>query len=149
MERVTYFFYGTLMDAAVLARVSGMVVTAARLRPAVLEGYRRMRVADQHYPALAPAAGARVHGCVFRNAPPEAQRRIAAYEESTYDLRWEWVKGLGGIRTQALVFVAGPKMALSEEEWDYEDWCRRYRRPFLMGLDRWLKDREGRSAADV
>lgn len=140
MERVTYFFYGTLMDPAVASRVCGMAVTAARLRPATLEGYRRVHVADQHYPALTPAPGARIEGRLLRNVPEEVQRRIAAYEDKTYELKWEWVRGPGGIKTRALVFVAGPTMKLSDDEWDFEDWCRRHRRPFLMGLDRWTKE---------
>lgn len=50
------------------------------------------------------------------------------------------VKGVGGIKVQALAFVAGPKMQLTDEAWDFEDWCRRHRRPFLMGLDRLLRE---------
>ena len=142
MERVTYFFYGTLMDAAILSRVSGTAVTAARLRPAVLDGYRRVRVAGENYPALAASPGGRVEGCLFRNAVPEVQRRIAVYEEDTYEPRWEWVKGIGGIKTHALVFTAGPKMRLTDEERSFADWCRTHRRPFLMGLGRWMKDFE-------
>ena len=142
MERVTYFFYGTLMDPAVASRVTGMAVTAARLRTATLEGYRRGRVVDQTYPAITPLVDNRVEGRLFRNAPEEAQRRIAAYEEKTYVLKWEWVRGPGGIKTRALVFVAGPAMKLTDEDWDFEDWCRQHRRPFLMTLDRWTKEFE-------
>jgi hypothetical protein len=149
-ERVTFFFYGTLMDAAICARVTGMAVTAAKLRPATLDGYRRVRVAEQHYPAIVPAPGSRVTGCLLRNAPPEAQRRLALYEDDTYEAKWLRVSGVGGIKTTALAFVAGPRMQLTGEEWDYEAWRRRHRRPFLLGLDRWVRqtDKIGK-AADV
>jgi hypothetical protein len=50
------------------------------------------------------------------------------------------VRGISGIKTMALAFVAGPKMQLTDEIWDYEDWCRRHRRPFLMGLDRRVRE---------
>ena len=75
-ERLTFFFYGTLMDAAICARVTGMAVTAARLRPATLDDYKIVRVADQHYPTLVPSPGERVQGRLLRNVGPEAQRRF-------------------------------------------------------------------------
>jgi gamma-glutamylcyclotransferase (GGCT)/AIG2-like uncharacterized protein YtfP len=150
MERVTFFVYGTLMDAAIVARVTGLSVTAAHLRPATLDGYRRVRVAERHYPALVPFDGGRVEGRLFRNVPPEAQRRLATYEDDTYEAQWVRVKGVGGVKVQALAFVAGPKMQLTDEDWNYDEWCRMHRRPFLMGLDRWVRDadRIGK-AADV
>lgn len=138
-ERATYFFYGTLMDPAVATRVTASNLTAARLRPAVLHGYRRVRVADQHYPALVSAEGYRVEGRLLRNATPEMQRRIAWYEDREYRLREVTVVGQGGLRTRALVFVAGPQMRLTDEDWDFDAWCRVHRRPFLMRLDLWLK----------
>ncbi len=140
MDRASYFFYGTLMDAAVLARVTGLNLTSARLRPAILEGYRRLRVADQHYPTIVPAAGRRVEGRLFRGAGPEVQRRISWYEDKDYEARMETVIGPAGIRTRALAFVAGPAMRLTEEDWDFEAWCRHHRRPFLMRLDVWMKE---------
>lgn len=149
-ERVTFFFYGTLMDAAICARVTGMAVTAARLRSATLDDYKIVRVADQHYPALVPSPGGRVQGRLFRNVPPDAQRRLAIYEDDTYEPKWVRAKGIGGIKTMALAFVAGPKMQLTDEAWDFEDWCRTHRKPFLMGLERWIResDKIGK-AADV
>jgi gamma-glutamylcyclotransferase (GGCT)/AIG2-like uncharacterized protein YtfP len=139
-ERATYFFYGTLMDPAVASRVTASPLTAARLRPAVLEGYRRVRVADQHYPTVVAAAGHRVEGRLFRNASPETQHRIAWYEDREYQLREVEVTGVGGVRTSAWVFVAGPKMKLTEEDWDFAAWCLQHRRPFLARLDSWLRD---------
>ena len=139
MARATYFFYGTLMDAAVLGRVVGANITAARLRPAVLENYRRVRVADQHYPAVVPVVGQRVEGRLFRGASPEMQRRIAWYEDRTYETRVEMVVGPGGLRSQALVFIAGPRMRVTDEDWNFAGWCRKHRRPFLARLETWMK----------
>ena len=139
MDRASYFFYGTLMDPAVLARVTGLTVTSARLRPAVLEGYRRLRVADQHYPTVVPAAGHRVEGRLFRGATPDVQRRIAWYEDKDYETRMATVIGPGGIRTRALAFVAGPAMRITDEDWDFAAWRLHHRRPFLAQLDVWMK----------
>jgi hypothetical protein len=41
----TFFFYGTLMDRALLSRVTGVHFDAAQLRPGVLKDYKRVRVA--------------------------------------------------------------------------------------------------------
>lgn len=139
-DRVSYFFYGTLMDPAVAARVVAAPVTAARLRPAVLEGYRRVRVADQHYPTIYEARGYRIEGRLFRNASLDAQHRIAWYEDRDYQLREVEVTGPGGLKTSAWSFVAGPRMKLTEDDWDFAAWCRQHRRPFLARLDSWLAD---------
>ena len=149
MERQNYFFYGTLMDAAVLTRVSGVNVTAARLRPAILEGYRRVRVVGQHYPSIVAVAGRQVAGRLFRRASPEVQRRVAWYEDRDYDLRSVEIIGPASIRTRALVFVAGPAMRLSDEDWDFETWRRRHRRAFLTRLDLWMKGYAQHVALDV
>ena len=147
--RADYFFYGTLMDAAILARVSGMPVTAARLRPAILDGFRCVRVADRHYPAVVPAVGHRVVGRLFRGAGVEAQRRIAFYEDRDYRPRTVEITGPGGIRARALVFAAGPAMRLTDEDWDFAAWCRRHRRPFLNRLDEWMKGYAARGAVSA
>ncbi len=134
------------MDPAVLARVTGLPLTAARLRPATLDGYRRLRVAGQHYPAIVPADGVKVDGRVVRNLPEEAERRILAYEEAEYLRRPVRVVGPGALRIEALTFVAGPKMRLTDETWDFEAWCREHRRPFLNGLGGYLMRVSVRSA---
>lgn len=134
------------MDPAVLARVTGLPLTAARLRPATLAGYRCLRVADQHYPAIVPAEGHKVEGRVVRNLPEDAERRILAYEEAEYSRRPVRVIGPGALRIEALTFVAGPKMRLTEEAWDFEAWCRTHRRPFLNGLGGYLTRGSVRSA---
>jgi gamma-glutamylcyclotransferase (GGCT)/AIG2-like uncharacterized protein YtfP len=149
VERQNFFFYGTLMDPAVLARVVGMNVTAARLRPAILEGYRRVCVSGQHYPSLVAAPGRQVAGRLFRGAGPEVQRRIAWYEDRDYDLRGVEVTGPAGIRSRALVYVAGPAMRLSDEDWEFEAWHRLHRRAFLTRLDLWMKGYVRRDAADA
>jgi hypothetical protein len=141
-----YFFYGTLMDPAVLARVTGLALTAARLRPAMLDGYRRLRVEGKHYPAITPVADCSVEGRVVRNVSPDAQRRIIAYEESEYLQQPVRLIGPGGLRIEALAFVAGPEMRLTDEAWDFDDWCRQHRRPFLKGLGAYLARGSTRSA---
>lgn len=69
--RLRYFFYGTLMDRAVLAAVLGRA-PAAPPRAAILHGYRRMFRHGASYPVLAPAAGEAVSGVVVEGLAGDA-----------------------------------------------------------------------------
>ena len=76
------FFYGTLLDPALLTRLTGR---PAMLQPAVLKGFRRVRLRGTPYPTLAPGRGT-VPGALFV-ADRRAFRRLAAYEGPRYRLR--------------------------------------------------------------
>ncbi|KAH0536379.1 hypothetical protein FGG08_006753 [Glutinoglossum americanum] len=73
-----YFFYGTLMDPATLARVLGRPDQPV-LRPAKVIGYRCMMWGP--YPALIDdRSGATVHGVVYEIQSPEEVKLLEAYE---------------------------------------------------------------------
>jgi len=80
---VILFLYGTLLDPAVLARMSGEPVLPRRLRPARLAGWRRVFLRGTPYPTLVEDAASVVEGAVLR-AGPAAVARLAAYEGSAY-----------------------------------------------------------------
>ena len=79
------FVYGTLLDPAVLARMSGERVLARRLRPAWIEGWRRVFLRGTPYPTLLADPGGRVQGAVLR-VGAGAFARLSAYEGSAYAL---------------------------------------------------------------
>ncbi|MBR0679691.1 gamma-glutamylcyclotransferase [Roseomonas eburnea] len=79
------FFYGTLLEPAVLARISGEPSLPRRLRPARLDGWRRVFLRGTPYPTLVEDAASVVEGAVLR-AGPAALARLAAYEGSAYAL---------------------------------------------------------------
>jgi gamma-glutamylcyclotransferase (GGCT)/AIG2-like uncharacterized protein YtfP len=62
-----------------LARLAGRTLP---MRPAVLAGWRRLRLGRSPYPTLARGRG-RVHGAVIE-AGPSTLRRLAAYEGARY-----------------------------------------------------------------
>jgi gamma-glutamylcyclotransferase (GGCT)/AIG2-like uncharacterized protein YtfP len=82
---VILFVYGTLLDPGILARVSGEPALSRRLRPARLEGWRRVFLRGTPYPTLVPHHGGVVEGAVLR-VGDAVLARLSAYEGSAYAL---------------------------------------------------------------
>ncbi len=94
-----YFFYGTLMDGDVLARVVGQPVPPARMEAAVVDGYRRLYVAGAWYPMLVPAPGGRVEGRLVSGIDAAQAARIANFESDAYELEALPVRRRGAARS--------------------------------------------------
>ena len=75
------FLYGTLLRPALLTRFAGRRLAS---EPAMLEGWRRVRLRGTPYPTLQRAPG-HVAGAVV-NAGAAAVRRLSAYEGVRYRL---------------------------------------------------------------
>ncbi len=75
------FVYGTLLDPALVSRLTGQ---PAVLQPAVLDGYRRVRLRGTPYPTLRRGR-ATITGALLL-ADAAAFRRLAAYEGRRYRL---------------------------------------------------------------
>jgi gamma-glutamylcyclotransferase (GGCT)/AIG2-like uncharacterized protein YtfP len=75
------FIYGTLLDLGLLSRLLGR---PAMVQPAVLEGWRRVRLRGTPYPTLVPARDEVWGGLIFADAP--ALRRLHRYEGPRYRL---------------------------------------------------------------
>jgi hypothetical protein len=82
------FVYGTLLDPAVLRRVTGQRGLARRLRPARLAGWRRVTLRGTPYPTLLRGArpGAEIGGLLLPRLAAPAFARLAAYEGPSYAL---------------------------------------------------------------
>lgn len=79
------FLYGTLLQPKALARRGGVPGLAARLRPAVLRGWRRVALKGGRYPTLTRDRRAQVQGALVL-VPAAARRRLQAYEGPRYRL---------------------------------------------------------------
>ena len=101
-----YFFYGTLLDRDLLARVVGRRVPDARIESATLEGYRRLRMTGTPYPMLARESGGRVDGILVKGLGQTAARRLSNYEGHRYTIRF-------GRTTR-------PGIRPSREPWNFE-----------------------------
>lgn len=79
------FLYGTLMDARILARRSGDAGLPLRAVPAVLLGYRRVRLRGTPYPTLRRDGAAAMAGELIRPTPA-ALNNLSTYEGPAYRL---------------------------------------------------------------
>ena len=133
------------MDGDVLARVVGQPVPPARMEAAVVEGYRRLYVADAWYPMLVPAPGGRVEGRLVSAIDARAAARIADFENDAYELEALPVRAARRGAVGALAFMARPGVAASPEEWDLASWRRRHKRTYLRLVGVWMTGSRGRA----
>lgn len=98
------FLYGTLLDAATLARHSGDPNLPARRVPATLHGWRRVALPHAGWPTLRRDRAGVVTGAVV-NVTAAAARRLAAYEGDTYRLLPVVVATVNG-KTAARTWIA-------------------------------------------
>lgn len=126
-----YFFYGTLMDTAVLETVIGHRVSLSRRRGAVLSGYRRVYRADAWYPILLEDPDSQVEGAVVCGLTPADAARLAAFEGNEYGVVEAQVALKGSGTTVAKVFLPAPGVPGSSREWTFQEWRRKQRREYL------------------
>ena len=126
-----YFFYGTLMDTDVLARVIGRRLPAGSTEPAVIEGYARVYAAGACYPVLVPALAGRVEGLLVSGIGARAAARLYDFESDSYELRRMSVVAARRRRLSALTFMGRPGRAASLDPWELESWRRRHKREYL------------------
>lgn len=126
-----YFFYGTLMDPAVLAAVIGRRPPPALWAKATIEGYRRVFRAGTRYPILIPAPGERVDGMLVGGLGARDARRLDIFEGRDYAARTVLVQARLGGRIPARIFMPKPGVPATARPWTPEDWRRRHRRTYL------------------
>lgn len=117
------FFYGTLMDEDVLARVLGRHVASHHIRPAMLTGWRRVPVAGRTYPMVVEQPGGRVDGLLVDHLGDGDIFRLAAYEGADYVTQVVDVRpASGGAKVAAGVFVCLAHVAAVDVDWSFARW---------------------------
>jgi Gamma-glutamyl cyclotransferase, AIG2-like len=136
------FFYGTLTDPDVLARVLARPVAAADLAPASVAGLRRVRAAGASYPVVLPAPGGRVGGLLLLRAGRRDIARINHYESGEYRAELRPALAAGGPRPAWLYVPLHPLPAPSPagEPWELEAWRREHKAAFFAACDGWMAD---------
>jgi len=117
---MTFFFYGTLCDAALVRVVMGHVVTA---EPAVLPDHAVHWAQDGAFPVLVVRAGSSVQGVVLRDLTAQDVARLDWYVGGFGAGGRDMVVRVGAEEVAARVYGA---KAAPGAVWDLSEWRRRF-----------------------
>jgi hypothetical protein len=130
-----FFFYGTLIDADVRRLVLGRLAPD-EVEPAILNGWRRVKLAGVTYPGIVVDPKGTVEGVLARDLGTAAKRALVRYEGDEYELVPAEVATAEGKTVGALMFVSGRALKRASGVWGIADWQRRHKRRFLASLSR-------------
>ena len=133
-----FFFYGTLLDADVMALVIGRRLPPSAFVPARLAGFVRQRARGVSYPILVRAPQGKVEGAVVGGLTGRDVERLAAYEGPRYRIAAAQVTLAGAPRRVSVFEPIEERFQPVDGGWDLADWQGRYKRPFLARLRRAL-----------
>ena len=135
MPNGIYFFYGTLMDVDVLARVTGRPRRAIQLLSARIEGYRPVRVPGATYPVLTPDPSRHADGKLLLGVTAREAARLKRFEGVEYIVGRLSVDAEGLGRVAAQTFLPRPGLTPRYlAPWTFDDWQRRHKRAYLAHL---------------
>jgi len=135
---MSYFFFGTLMDADVMEAVIGRPLPPAWARPARLSGYRRVCLREEPFPVLVPAAGMSVLGIVVDWLNAEDIDRVLFFESIEYAPLEVIVAVDGGGRESAMVFADSGAAERRDTPWDITVWAARQKAEDLRLTRLWM-----------
>lgn len=116
-----FFFYGTLMDADVLATVIGRAGAVGE--KARLPGYRRTFASGKHYPIISKDERGQVVGIAVKGLTEDEQAALRFYEGSNYAVETVSIfLGDAKIAVDALVFSPAKLESAGPDGWDLEVW---------------------------
>lgn len=125
-----FFFYGTLMDAAVRAVVLGSGRQLA-VEPATLDGWRRSPVRGNSYPIIVPAAACSVAGLLAEGIGAAAAAKLDRFEGPEYRRQRVSVRCAAGSSTPCWTYAAADAASAGAGRWEFDEWRRRHRAAML------------------
>jgi hypothetical protein len=125
-----YFFFGTLMDRDVLELVLARPVADDLFEPAVLDGYRRVRVWKDSFPMLVDDPNSAVEGIVYTTRNAEEDARILFFEDFDYGLLPCRPRTASGA-VDAMFCGIDTSVEPSDEVWTLDAWAQRHKPGFL------------------
>ncbi|MEM6988216.1 MAG: gamma-glutamylcyclotransferase family protein [Pseudomonadota bacterium] len=134
----SWYFFGSLLDAGVRESVVGRAVPDDACVKAVLDGYKRVRVAEESYPALVACPGSSVDGILVTGLSAEETFRVMWFEGDEYAPEQVNLRLPTGEITQAHTFLAAPDLPLTSEAWHYERWARAELAHYLPMTREWM-----------
>ena len=126
-----FFFYGTLCDAEVRARVLGAAAAGLELVPAVAPGWRAVYACGRAYPVLVPGRGDAAPGVLARSLDRDGVRRLIAYEGAGYRVSRVTVRLADDSRVAAGVFLPRRRLRPGARRFDLAAWQRAQRARYL------------------
>jgi gamma-glutamylcyclotransferase (GGCT)/AIG2-like uncharacterized protein YtfP len=126
------FTYGTLMCEDIMTSVCGRRFAS---EPATLHGFARHPVAGTAYPGIVRAAGALVHGRLYRDVGRDAFVRLDAFEGEQYERQSLRVALAHGRDVCAETYVFRDAFAhlLTRGDWDFDTFLKSGKRGFVAG----------------
>lgn len=131
---MNYFFYGTLLDPVVLARVLGRRVAPSCSQAAALQGYRAVYRRGAVYPVLVADDAAETAGRLVSGLSAADARRLAVFEGSSYGCVIVGVTLPGQGTLPARAFLPRAPRLASSRTWRLDEWQRRHRANFVGRL---------------
>jgi len=106
------------MCADIMAFVAGVALQSST---AIMPGYRRLRVREEHYPGVIADADATVAGLIYHHLSTDCWSRLDAFEGKMYERKTVTVLLANGTQAQVYCYVFRPEFhhRLTTEAWDY------------------------------
>lgn len=137
MSGVTFFFYGTLCHAPLLAAVLGRPVP---IRPARLADHAVHWVADHAFPMIVPQAEAVAAGVIVAGLEATDIARLDFYEGGFDYATHEVTAEADGARVAARVYIATADRLRPGDPWVLQDWVDRYGAVAVRAAGRFMQD---------
>lgn len=101
--------------------------------PAILVGFARHPVRDEHYPGIRPRSGAKVQGVLYRDVAAAALTQLDSFEGAQYRRTTVRVHVADGEEITADTYVFKPEIAhlLLPGDWSFEQFMQTGKRHFI------------------
>lgn len=131
------FCFGSLMEPAVLALVSGQPEGSLRVEPAVARDHLQREVVDESFPVLLPAPGERAAGQLVHGLDATALDRVLFFEGAEYALAPLSVD-VADEPVQAQYFRDSGFYVTTGSPWNFARWRRDDLDTFLVRARRYM-----------
>jgi Gamma-glutamyl cyclotransferase, AIG2-like len=145
-----FFFYGTLLDRALLRAVLGPEAERLAIAPARLRNWRRFQLRRKTYPMMSRAPGRVLAGIIVSGISDAGAARLAAYEGRSFGVAAAVVECADGERLPVRVFVPLASTYRGDLlSWNEAVWRRRHQRRTLAKARRIAHLNHRRHAASM
>lgn len=112
------FAYGSLMYPEIIRIALKRIIDDLEIRDAVLDGYRRVAIADKFYPTGIASPGSTIHGKLISGLSDDDLERLDRYEASFYVRKTVTVRTERGVE-EVFAYIDGRNpLPFALKEWD-------------------------------